>query len=38
MRHTYADTSRAREELGYEPTVGLEAGLAAEFHWLTGIL
>jgi nucleoside-diphosphate-sugar epimerase len=38
MRHTYADTSRARAELGYEPTVGLEAGLAAEFHWLTGIL
>ena len=38
MRHTYADTSRARAELGYEPTVGLEAGLAAEFQWLTGIL
>jgi UDP-glucose 4-epimerase len=38
MRHTYADTSRARAELGYAPTVGLEAGLAAEFQWLTGIL
>jgi nucleoside-diphosphate-sugar epimerase len=38
MRHTYADTSRARAELGYAPTVGLEAGLAAEFQWLIGIL
>ena len=38
MRHTYADTSRARADLGYEPTVGLEAGLAAEYQWLTGIL
>jgi len=38
MRHTYADTSRAREDLGYAPTVGLEQGLAAEYQWLTGIL
>src|SRR3954470_1942762 len=38
MRHTYADTSRAREDLGYAPTVGLEAGLTAEYQWLTGIL
>ena len=38
MRHTYADTSRARADLGYAPTVGLEAGLAAEYQWLTGIL
>ncbi|MCU1384510.1 MAG: strE [Acidobacteria bacterium] len=38
MRHTYADTSRAREDLGYAPTVGLEQGLAAEHQWLTGIL
>jgi nucleoside-diphosphate-sugar epimerase len=35
MRHTYADTSRARAELGYQPTVGLEEGLAAEFRWLS---
>jgi UDP-glucose 4-epimerase len=35
MRHTYADTSRARAELGYQPTVGLEEGLAAEFTWLS---
>ena len=26
MRHTYADTSRARADLGFAPTVGLEAG------------
>jgi len=38
MRHTYADTSLARADLGYQPTVGLEEGLAAEYHWLTGIL
>jgi nucleoside-diphosphate-sugar epimerase len=38
MRHTYADTSRAREDLGYAPAVGLEAGLTAEYQWLTGIL
>jgi nucleoside-diphosphate-sugar epimerase len=38
MRHTYADTSLARADLGYAPTVGLEEGLAAEHRWLTGIL
>jgi nucleoside-diphosphate-sugar epimerase len=38
MRHTYADTSLARADLGYIPTVGLEEGLAAEHQWLTGIL
>ncbi|MFD1600112.1 NAD-dependent epimerase/dehydratase family protein [Halobellus rarus] len=27
IRHSRADVSRARERLGYEPTVGLEAGL-----------
>ena len=26
MRHTYADTSRARADLGFAPTVALEAG------------
>jgi len=38
MRHTYADTSLARTDLGYAPTVGLEEGLAAEYRWLAGIL
>ncbi len=36
MRHTYADTSLARADLGFAPTVGLEEGLAAEYRWLTG--
>ena len=38
MRHTYADTSLARTDLGFGPTVGLEEGLAAEHKWLTDIL
>ena len=38
MRHTYADTTLARTDLGFEPTVGLEEGLAAEHQWLAGIL
>jgi nucleoside-diphosphate-sugar epimerase len=38
MRHTYADTSRARADLGFVPAVGLEEGLAAEHKWLTEIL
>lgn len=35
MRHTYADTSLARADLGFQPTIGLEEGLAAEYAWLT---
>jgi nucleoside-diphosphate-sugar epimerase len=38
MRHTYADTSRARCDLAFAPTVGLEEGLAAEYRWLCEIL
>jgi nucleoside-diphosphate-sugar epimerase len=38
MRHTYADTLLARTDLGFVPTIGLEAGLAAEHAWLAGIL
>ena len=38
MRHTYADTSRARAELGFQPQVSLEQGLQAEYQWLTGVL
>jgi UDP-glucose 4-epimerase len=38
MRHTYADTSLARVDLGFAPATGLEAGLAAEHAWLTEIL
>ena len=38
MRHTYADTRLARTDLGFEPAVRLEEGLAAEHQWLAGIL
>jgi UDP-glucuronate 4-epimerase len=34
MRDTYADTSLARRELGFAPSVTLEEGLKAEFDWL----
>jgi nucleoside-diphosphate-sugar epimerase len=34
MRDTSADTSRARAELGFAPTVTIEEGLAAEYAWL----
>jgi UDP-glucose 4-epimerase len=34
MRDTYADTSRARADLAYAPTVSIEEGLAAEYAWL----
>src|SRR5262249_21914873 len=37
MRHTYADTSLARADLGFQPRVGLEEGLAAELEWLKSI-
>jgi nucleoside-diphosphate-sugar epimerase len=38
MRHTYADTSMARADLAFQPTIDLERGLAAECAWLSGIL
>ena len=34
QRHTWADTSAARETLGYVPRVGLHEGLATEVDWL----
>jgi UDP-glucose 4-epimerase len=33
VRHTYADTSRAREMLGFKPAVSLEEGLRRQFEW-----
>ena len=36
MRHTVADTTRAREELGWKPTFELEEGLAHQVSWLKG--
>jgi UDP-glucose 4-epimerase len=38
MRHTYADTSLARRDLGFAPAVSLEEGLAAEYQWLAHTL
>jgi UDP-glucose 4-epimerase len=38
VRHTHADTSLARADLGYLPRVGLEQGLEAERAWLADIL
>jgi UDP-glucose 4-epimerase len=38
MRDTFADTSRARAEIGFAPTVTLADGLAAEAAWLAPLL
>ncbi len=38
MRDTWADTSLARAELGFQPSWTLEAGLSAECEWLAGLL
>jgi nucleoside-diphosphate-sugar epimerase len=35
MRDTYADTGRARADLGFAPAVALEQGLRAQFQWMT---
>jgi len=34
VKDTSADTTRAREKLGYRPQVGLREGLLAEFEWM----
>jgi nucleoside-diphosphate-sugar epimerase len=34
VRHTAADTTRARRELGWRPHVGLREGLAGELAWV----
>jgi UDP-glucose 4-epimerase len=34
MRHTFADTTRARQDLAFAPAVSLEEGLTAEHRWL----
>ena len=38
MRHTFADTSRARADLGFDPKVSLDEGLAAEARWIENSL
>ena len=37
MRHTYADTSLARADLDFAPTVDLEQGLTAEYKWIVEV-
>jgi UDP-glucose 4-epimerase len=37
VRHTSADTTRAREALGFAPTVTLREGLGREVEWLRGV-
>jgi len=34
MRDTYADTTRARTDLGFQPSVTLEEGLRAMWQWM----
>jgi nucleoside-diphosphate-sugar epimerase len=34
VTHTYADTSLARDEIGYAPHVSLREGLTREFEWV----
>jgi nucleoside-diphosphate-sugar epimerase len=34
MRDTYADTTRARQDLGFAPSVTLEEGLRAMWRWM----
>jgi nucleoside-diphosphate-sugar epimerase len=38
MRDTFADTSRARTDLGFSPSKSLESGLTAECEWLSRLL
>jgi nucleoside-diphosphate-sugar epimerase len=38
MRDTFADTSRAKAELGFSPSTPLEQGLRAEAEWLATLL
>ena len=35
MRDTYADTTLARTDLGFAPSVTLEQGIEAEYRWLS---
>jgi len=38
MRDTFADTSLARADLGFAPSISLADGLRAEVEWLRGLL
>jgi len=34
VRHTFADMSKAREKLGYQPKVSIQEGLEREYEWI----
>jgi UDP-glucose 4-epimerase len=38
MRDTYADTTAARRDLGFDPKTALEDGIAAECRWLESLV
>ena len=38
MRDTFADTTRARQDLGFEPASSLDDGLLAEIEWMRRVL
>lgn len=38
MRDTYADTSRAQQDLDYQPATSLREGLALEWEWLRSVV
>jgi len=38
VRHTYADMTKAKERLGYQPGVSIQDGLRTEFEWIQGLL
>jgi nucleoside-diphosphate-sugar epimerase len=38
MRDTFADTSRAQEDLGFRPEWTLEAGIKRECDWMAGVI
>ena len=37
MRDTFADTSLARSDLGFAPSVTLQQGIEAEYRWLSSV-
>jgi UDP-glucose 4-epimerase len=38
VRHTSADMTMAREELGYNPAVSIRKGLETEYKWIRELM
>jgi UDP-glucose 4-epimerase len=38
VRHTFADMSKARGKLGYQPKVSIQEGLEREYEWMKGFV